>query len=110
RDRQAAADDSSAAARSRARAPPAGPASGKSPARSATTPAPRRTKKISSCELQQRRVAVGQRPHQFVLEIGGALTNVLRHPLVVERARPRDLAPQARAEIAVAAPGDDLRF
>ena len=61
-------------------------------------------------DLEQRRIAVGERPHELVVEIVGVLAYVARHALLVHHARVRDFTAEPRDEVAIAAPIDDVRF
>src|SRR5262249_42954907 len=67
-----------------------------------------RRQRIWSLQLQERGVAVGERAHQLLEEVVGALADGGGHALFVQRARVRNLAAEAHGQVTVATAGDDL--
>ena len=62
-----------------------------------------RRRAFMTANRDQRRIAVGERPHQFRVEVVGAIAHLRRHALFVQHARAGDLAAEPEREIAIAA-------
>src|SRR5262245_59697789 len=60
--------------------------------------------------LHQTRIAAGQRLDELRLKVIAVSGDARRDALLIQRSRPRDLAGESRAQVAIATAGRDVRL